>query len=146
MSADSGRVHQTEEKGDAHQTNALSPPIEYCQLIMYLTERHTQNLKRRISKVGAGWHGSVTQMATFFLSFSIQKCERLMRLGVLKLRLGTTNYAALIQQIELARPSVQITGEAAFEKKHVILIKCNSCHRAGDGWMTSLRQRIPMSH
>src|SRR6267378_4519085 len=93
--------------------------------------------------MGAGWHGSVIQMATFFLSFSIQNRERLMRLGVLKLRLRTTNYAAaLIQQIELARPSAQITGEAAFEKKHVILVKFNSCHWAGDGWMSSLRQRI----
>jgi hypothetical protein len=30
------------EKGNAHQTNALSPPIAYCQPIMCLTERHTQ--------------------------------------------------------------------------------------------------------
>jgi hypothetical protein len=36
-------------------------------------------------QMGAGWHGSVIQMATFFRSFSIQNRERLMRLGVLKL-------------------------------------------------------------
>ena len=30
------------EKENAYQTNALSPPIEYCQPIMCLTERHTQ--------------------------------------------------------------------------------------------------------
>jgi len=36
-------------------------------------------------QMGAGWHGSVIQMGTFFLSFSIQNRERLMRLGVLNL-------------------------------------------------------------
>lgn len=30
------------EKENAYQTNALSPPIVYCQPIMCLTERHTQ--------------------------------------------------------------------------------------------------------
>ena len=45
-------------------------------------------------QMGAGRHGAVIQMGTFFLSFSIQNRERLMRLGVLKLSLCTTDRCA----------------------------------------------------